>query len=265
MLSACVWALLACLNLTSSAILSSVAFALISRKPGSSSSGGEYVAESVVHYDEFGEMPQIRNAFAAVNRGVSIVAVRAENHTVFAYAWMNASALQVPMGAHPFTSLGCGHQWMLVTGLAGDCRHVTRYAKETALNLTHHFGQPPSGHLIAEQVGSLLQRATFGESRPLACHAFMADLLTNALYEVDLTGNVLEVYASAAGIGASAGLKYLEEHWTNTSMSVGETEDLAQRTVTAMLSSRRGGEGAGLSVRLQTLRRPPAALERLEF
>ena len=226
---------------------------LISREKASST---VYRSEPVVFYDEFGDIPQIKNTYAAIARGTSIVAVSSLNHTVLAFLWPNASSLQIPMGAFPFHSLGSPQQFMLVTGLAGDCRKVLGYAKAVALNMTVEYGCAPRGKLIAERVGMFLQEATGGGSRPLACHVLIADGLHSELFDVDIAGNVKQVWASAAGAGGTAGYRHLQEFWTSADIPLSPLEALTRETLDAMLrdtSKKSSEDDRKLEVRLHVV------------
>lgn len=225
---------------------------LISRERASTS----YRSEPVVFYDEFGDIPQIKNTYAAISKGTAIVAVSSSNYTIFAFAWPNASSLEVPMGAFPFHNLGSPHQFMLVTGVAGDCRRVISFAKAVALNMTVEYGSTPRGKTIAERVGMFLQEATGGGSRPLACQVLLADGLFSELYEIDVVGNVKQVWASAAGAGGTEGYKHLHDSWSNANISLARLEDLAKETLNVMLvdaSKRVWNEERSLDVRLHVI------------
>ena len=227
-------------------------------------------SEQVVFYDSYGDIPQIKYTYAAVERGVSIAALRNKNYTLLAFNWPNTSALQIPMGAYPLHTLSSSHinspsssQLILVTGLAGDCRRVLGFAKETALNLTYEFGGPPSGRLIASKVGALLQEATGGGSRPLAVHVIIADGLNGGtLLEVDLTGTVTEVWGAVGGKGSKEGLRYLEDRWTDPlSCSLEEAEKTLREAMERMaeeaakMNREEDDGGSGFRMRETTITR----------
>jgi 20S proteasome alpha/beta subunit len=219
---------------------------LISKEKSSQSSSR---SENVVFYDEFGDIPQIKNTYMAISKGVSILSISNQNYTVIGYTWPNSSTLQIPFGAFPFNHLGNPHQHILVTGLAGDCRRVIRFAKETTLNATFDFGGFPKGGFIAEKVGLYLQEATGGASRPLACHVILVDSLCGEVFEIDVSGTVNQVWGAVAGLGAKEGYKHLENSWINFTMPLNQLQDIAKDTLALMLKSVK----RELDIRIQVL------------
>jgi 20S proteasome alpha/beta subunit len=205
---------------------------LITRERGAYSS-----SEPVLKFADAGDIPQIKHASIAVARSTAIVAVRSLNHTILAYAWPNVSSLQIPIGAVPFNTLGSSNLFIIATGLAGDCRQVVRLAKEISLNLTYDYGIPPRGVVIAEEIGSFLQRMSSASHRPYACHIIIADGLHGCLYEIDLLGRVNQVWGACAGTGMARGLHLLETRWINDTMSRSSLEDIAKDVITSMLSA----------------------------
>lgn len=122
--------------------------------------------KTVASFDEFGALPQVQNAYAAVNRAKPVVAFRTGNATVVAFRLYEAESKQlfVAMGCDPLQSLTSAEwvpgssdrrrqHFLLVSGIAGDCRMVARHAKELVLNHTVAFAAPPTGLYIAERLG----------------------------------------------------------------------------------------------------------------
>jgi len=197
-----------------------------------------------VDYDEFGNLPLLREVY---EKGLSLaptcIAVRCANATVFAYHWDSVvRSLQVPLGGKPMNMLIAPRQYLMVTGFAGDCRVVTRFARQVVLNHTVSFNTAPTGEYIAQRVSAFLQRATMTPGmRPFCCHAFVGDAATlqakGSLHEVDTAGRIARVYAGIAGRGMTKGRSVLREALTSqkvncstgiTTLSIDEAKALAR-------------------------------------
>lgn len=192
----------------------------------------------VVDIDEYGNLPVLKAIYEeALVKAPTCVAIRARNATVFAYQWETVvRSLQVPLGGKPMNMLINPWQYLLVTGFAGDCRVITRYAQQIVLNHTMEFNTQPTGEFIAQRLSDFLRAATRSSGkRPFCCHAFVADALvhdagepsasntgklddkglvgggTGTLYEVDAAGRLAKVRGGVAGKGMMKGRAMLEE------------------------------------------------------
>lgn len=170
--------------------------------------------EIITSYDEFGELPQVENTKNAVRRSVSIVVLRSLNATFLGYSTANSSQFEVPLGSRPLNSLINPWQFIFLTGLVGDCRYVTRFARNRVLNYTVSYNHPPTGSYISSEIGNLLQEASSkgGGIRPLACHIFLIDAIDGKIYEIDCTGHVSSVIGGVGGVGANEGYEHLERN-----------------------------------------------------
>ena len=195
----------------------------------------------IIEFDEYGGLPQLKNTLVAVSKGSTIVAIRTSNTTILGYTTSKSGKynLEVSLGGKPFYSLGNKYQYILVTGIIGDCRAVCRHAKQIALNHTMEFDYPPSGLYIANELARYLQKFTMSGTRPMAVHIFIADALTNGinidednpvgkLYEVDTSGNVLQIKAGCAGRN-SVKAKEILENEINGTMTNDEAINLARK------------------------------------
>eukprot|EP01041_Mallomonas_annulata_P007847 gene7847-16055_t len=199
------------------------------------SARGSFVnKEPVTKYDEFGRLPQLENTYKAISKASSIVAIRSTNCTVLSFSSQDDSRLILSVGAQTLNPLVNPWQYIYLTGSAGDCRLITRYAQTRVLNYTVSFNVPPSGLYIANEVGRYLQqKTTEGGARPLACHVFIIDAIHGELYEIDAAGNVSEVLGGVAGRGAQMGLEILE-HDMASGASLDDIKQLGAKTISKM-------------------------------
>jgi len=155
------------------------------------------------------------------------------NGTLFVSGYDNSSTLQIPIGAQAITMLLNPFQRLLITGGAGDCRAVIRFAKQTALNHTFAFDAAPSGLYLANAIGSFLQGQTLGSDRPLACHVFLVHGLRPpfGLFSIDASGVVDQVHAGCAGRGMKQGMELLEEQYHVGNVSLSEAMSLAEKVI----------------------------------
>jgi hypothetical protein len=177
-------------------------------------------------YDEYGSIPQVRNAYMAVSYARPIAAFCTENSTVVAFDRRPGaldSTLIMTTGCNPYHQLsspysteGLRHS-ILLTGVAGDCRTVVRYAKQMVLNYTMEYGSQPSGDYVAEQVGGYIQSHLMSAGRMLACHCFVISapkhsqgvplisgvidggVAVTTIYEITAVGGVTKVSGGVAG------------------------------------------------------------------
>lgn len=189
------------LCLVESSLLGFLGLSVSIRRPGSRQKEPIFV-----DFDEFGSLPQLKNVYAVIGRSPTIVIMRTENGTIVGYNKLQVSSpLQIEYGGSLFNPLIKNSTFMLVTGMGGDCRVVTKYAKQVAINHTIEFNSNPTGLYIATKIGGFLQRMTITNGvRPYAVHTFIIDSDSkpdNAgkIYEVDAFGNIEQVYGGIAG------------------------------------------------------------------
>ena len=187
-----------------------------------------------VEFDEFGSLPQLENVYRAIDKALTIVALRTENATVVSFLGMKPAAFQQPIGPQLLNNLMNPYQHLLITGLSGDARLVTRYARQLVLNHTVAFETPPSGTYLANEIGSFLQDQTVrGGTRPLAVHCFVIDgLIEHSLHEIDAAGNVAQAWAGIAGEMRKKGREMLSSRLNGSAIS---TIDVAKELATAVL------------------------------
>jgi 20S proteasome alpha/beta subunit len=193
-------------------------------------------------YDEYGQIPQVQNAYRAISRGKQIVTFRTNNSTVVAYEVGNPErSLLVSSGCKPFYMISpgsansTGHH-VLLTGVAGDCRTVVRYLKQLALNHTVEFEVAPSAEYLSNRLGEYLQSYLSGGAagRMLACHCYLiSDFVdktdgsaeregaergghrVGSIYEVTAVGGVSRVLAgTVGGSNVQAARRALEAGYT---------------------------------------------------
>ena len=195
----------------------------------------------IIEFDEYGGLPQLKNTLVAVSKGSTIVAIRTTNTTILGYTTPLKNSLEVSIGSKSLYSLGNKYQYILVTGVIGDCRAISRHAKQIALNHTMEFDYPPSGLYIANEIARYLQKFTMSGRRPMAVHVFIADALANGiniderhpigkLYEVDTSGNVIQIKAGCAGRN-SAKVKEILENEINDTLTNDDAISLARKVL----------------------------------
>lgn len=111
---------------------------------------------------------------------------------------------------------------------------VTRFAKQLVLNQSVEFDQPPSGLMIAREIGLFLQERALGRSRPFACHVFVIDSMQNQIYEVNCAGIFVSVKGGVCGSRMQEGYLKLKEN-IEILQNLSGTEVEAKRIVETVL------------------------------
>ena len=187
-----------------------------------------------VEFNEFGNLPQLEYVYRAIDKALTIVALRTANATVVSFLGMKPTTFQQPIGPQLLNNLMNPHQHLLITGLSGDARLVTRYARQLVLNHTVAFETAPSGSYLANEIGSFLQEQTVRSgTRPLAVHCFVLDgLIEHSLHEIDAAGNVGQVWAGIAGELRKKGREILSPRLNGSAIS---TIDVAKELASTVL------------------------------
>ena len=102
---------------------------------------------------------------------------------------------------------------LLLTGIAGDCRTIIKFSRESALNHTYTFQIPPRGYTLAKSIASYLQSKTTGSSRALSCHLFLIDSKEGHIFEINAAGILSEVLIGVAGMGMDAASAELDRRF----------------------------------------------------
>lgn len=174
-------------------------------------------------YDEFGHIPDLEEAQLAVDQARSIIAMRKNNCSVVAYVEDNSSnhVLSNPVGMKT-VNLICKSDcdiYLVLTGLSADSRFLLRAAKKRAVDYSFMFDKPISARLLSQYLGSIIRENYMNNNRPLVSHMFVIG--DNTIWEIDCTGLVQEIVASAAGLGRNGAIEVLENRY-NASMSTDE-------------------------------------------
>lgn len=128
-------------------------------------------------FDEYGDIPSIKEAYNQITKAKQIVVLRTINSTIIGYQ-LDSSAntrLEYSIGCKSFYMLQSPRHHILITGVIPDCRSVVRYTKQIVLNHTIEYASLPSGYYIAQRLSEYLQSSSISSSRPLACHTFIID------------------------------------------------------------------------------------------
>ena len=230
--------------------------------------GKKTTKEVSVIIDHYGELLAVQNCYRAIDKARQVVVMRSgQNSTVIAIAQSESCSLLQPIGCrsisnlnrHNFLSSGFGDEAMacgnkhiqhhlLLTGLAGDCRQVLRFAQEAMLNHTYTHSSVPSGPFLAECIGNYMQQFTLMQSpRPLGCHAFLitttgdlahvdqSDRSTGfasrgTIFELHASGTVRQINAGCAGLHMEKGNRILRQEYDGpASMSMGKCQALINK------------------------------------
>jgi len=171
-----------------------------------------------------------KDVYAAIAKSRQIATFRRLNSTIVGYTVAEKKAsLEESIGCSPLHPLGSvrgqssPHHYVLLTGVAGDCRAAVRFLKQTALNHTFEFGSEPSGTYLADRLGKYLISSQ--GDRSLAVHAFVVstsggivrhggERRPGSIYEVGAAGSVTCVRGGTiGGSHAPQARRRLEEHY----------------------------------------------------
>jgi len=208
---------------------------------GGNKRGGPRAASSESGFDSEGELPLFKTARRLVEKASPVVALRFSevnetegrkkgNGTLLAWGYDVSSPFEIRMHAQTISSLGHPCQRLVVTGVAGDCRMVSRFVKQTALNHTVEFNSFASGEHLASQLAEFMQSTAASGDRPLACHALVCSGIDATLHSVEPTCQVRQVSAANAGRYATLGRRVLEADYQENA-TLDDALVLARRVV----------------------------------
>jgi 20S proteasome alpha/beta subunit len=173
--------------------------------------------------DAYGEIPQLNKAVQATAQANSIAVMKSSNQSLLVFMLSDAlHKLLLPVGAQQLKALD-RDLYLLCTGFAGDCRAVTRFARQVVVNHTMNFACNPSAGYVARSMGQYFQaQLSNNGARALACHAFICHIsnssfIKTTLYEIDPTGRVQEVLAGAAGRNRDSAITAMIQHLDSSS------------------------------------------------
>ena len=195
----------------------------------------------VSSFDAEGELPLFKTARRLLGKASPVVALRfcevhetegrkRGNGTLLAWGFDVTSPFEIRMHAQTLSSLGHPYQRLLVTGVAGDCRIVSRFVKQTALNHTVEFNSFASGAHLATQLAEFMQSAAMNGDRPLVCHALICSGIDATLHSIEPSCQVTEVTAANAGREADLGKRLLDAEY-RSNVTLDEALGLARRIV----------------------------------
>lgn len=159
---------------------------------------------TITNFDEFGALPQMKNVYAAISNARKVIVLRVANGTLVSYDDFDESRknkLQFPLGGQIVNMLINPRNFLVVTGVIGDCRLVVKIARQIVLNHTIEYDIVPSGEYLTKEISSYIQKMTFESgSRPLGCHAFVINTAPNGtIHEISASGAFSSVFAGTAG------------------------------------------------------------------
>jgi 20S proteasome alpha/beta subunit len=240
-------------------------------------------------YNEYGQIPQVQNAYKSISHGKQIVTFRTNNSTVVAYDRRKPEqSLLISSGCKPFYMITPGsgssaRHHVLLTGVAGDCRRVVRYLKQLALNHSVEFEVAPTAEYLSTRLGEYLQShlSGGGAGRMLACHCYLiSDTVDNGwsetaganpvegnrtatVYEITAVGGVSRVLAGTAG-GSNTQQARLMLEASCTSVKSGSSSRALVHDIFSARSST-AGSGGGDSYDREDDKLTPPAYEYIEL
>lgn len=141
-------------------------------------------------YDEYGSIPQVQNCYKAIAQAKPVVIFRRASATVVGFERKRShNSLQVDGAFDPIhvVSLPFGRHkiknYLVLTGVVGDCRTIVQYVKQIALNHTIEFEAAPSPEFLATSLGEFMQSYLSGAGRMLAAHCFIISTGLPVQYE----------------------------------------------------------------------------------
>jgi 20S proteasome alpha/beta subunit len=165
-----------------------------------------------IQYPESGGLEHIQNAYQAVSCCSQIAALCVKDHIILAYQNHNTSVLNVPLSSRLLTKLDISGNYILLTGIAGDCREIVKLAKKIDIDHSFQFYAPCSSLYLARALSAHL--ATGYAARPCACHVYVISPHDGgSIYEIACSGLLSKVRAGTAGRNMLAGRSLLEKHY----------------------------------------------------
>jgi len=196
----------------------------------------------VTSFGSDGELPLFKTARRMLLHASPVVALRFSernqteegrtrlgNGTVLAWGYDTSSPFEIRIHTQTYQTLGHPFLRLLVTGVAGDCRIVSRFVKQTALNHTLQYNSFASGAYLARELAEFLQSVAMGD-RPLICHAIICSGVDGSVLSVEPSCEVSEVEAVCAGRGAGLGQTLLDREYSANS-TLDEALALAKRVI----------------------------------
>jgi len=194
---------------------------------------------SLTTFNPSGKLVQIEYALAAVNQGVTSLAIKATNGIVLATEKKSQSPLIL---TNTLNKISCitPDIGMVYSGMGPDFRVLVDKARKEAHQYKRIYNEYPSTRILVQKVAKVMQEATqSGGVRPFgvsilisgndAYHGFQ-------LYQVDPSGSYFPWKATAIGKNSVSAKTFLEKRYT-------ENMELEDAIHTALLTLKEGFEG----------------------
>ena len=208
-------------------------------------------------FPESGGVEAIEKAYKAVNQAKTVVVLKTACNTVVCGYQINNSSrvLQTPMSSTGYYPLSTS-QYILITGLVGDCREVLKYAAQLYSN--HLFDLDTvscTSSYLAKKISLLLQKGS--GDRPFACHMFIVDtrpgidsafsaLAGPQIFEITAAGAISVVEAGVIGKGMLNGRRILGEY-SSSNIQLEDAKKLINHIISGETSSRNTDTSASAS------------------
>lgn len=183
-------------------------------------SARKYRSESSVSisYDEFGRIPELEDAQAALDNARSISVLRIQNKTLIAVVEDAPSThvLSIPIGISSINIVSSGKPGirLVITGLSADARYLYKVARKKAIEYAHLFDKSISIRLISQYLGRIIRENYMNNRRPLLTHMFL--LGDSTIWEISCSGLVQEIVAGAAGLDRQKAIFLMERQYNNS-------------------------------------------------
>jgi len=193
---------------------------------------------SLTTFSPSGELGQIKNAQAAVNKGATALAIKALDGVVIASEKKAPSPLVDPATIEKVFTID-NHVGLTYSGLGPDARVLVDVARKECQSYTLRFGEPMPVPQLAREIALVYRDYTQSSGvRPFGVSVIIcgADSQGVHLYQLDPSGTFLPWKAVATGKNASSARTSLEKRYQSDM----ELEDAVH---TALITVKDGLDG----------------------
>ncbi|MEM2174472.1 MAG: archaeal proteasome endopeptidase complex subunit alpha [Candidatus Micrarchaeia archaeon] len=161
-----------------------------------------------------GRLFQVEYAKEAVRRGATAIALIAKDAIVFIAHKTKTSKLIVPESLKKIYEID-EHIGAIASGMAADAARLIDYARIEAQKYRYTYSEPCDADYIAKEVAEVMQLYTqYGGARPFGVSFVFGGINKNkSLFEIDPSGSITGVYATAIGVGRDEVLKFFEKEY----------------------------------------------------
>ena len=162
-----------------------------------------------------GRLFQVEYAKEAVRRGATAIAMMSRDAVIFIAHKTKTSKLIVPESLKKIYEID-ENIGAVASGMAADAAKLIDYARIEAQRYRYTYGEACDTEYVTKSIADVMQLYTqYGGTRPFGVSFVFGGVnKEKKLFEIDPSGSVTGVYATAIGVGKEEVVKYFEKEYS---------------------------------------------------